>query len=526
MMAAKSLSPVKWPSSEILHKYFGLPYIDRHLAALSTKWLSRYPSYLRLVFLKQGHRWLQITNSRTGAGQSLENHLNLALQVTWPGKLEQKSTFLPSFLRPERNTPSATSSLINRYIIRPNAINSGMRPSLSTPHPGQTDPIKRNDGINSNHRIHPYSDGPFRPEAFHHVESLFQTRPLLHPSFYNNVKYFNQFFEARNIRKTISLNPLARAAPFFPAKIPAAKGRLMVSHPESRSPQLPTNMLPTNCAVWMGMIHIGEIKSFLLSSSEPNTMAAANADARGSGLMVLPQFFRKAWVHQTGETFRPQGIGNLLMPLGATTVAAKEAPSRVVPSVIKAATENLHESTQSLDHRRNFAGERFTGQGFPNDIVLHRKIAGSSMSEIKLMNPLLNSLHYYPKSSENVTDHSVFRAALPRIMRTISIPAMNEMTITGQRPFLAGDPPLLFADALSKSSERRSITKSPASSVIEHAYPLKAKVQSAIVEERSIPESPASAKPPIIDMGKVADQVFFLLEKKIKIERERRGLHA
>jgi hypothetical protein len=401
-----------------------------------------------------------------------------------------------------------------------------MRPFFFTPHLSQTDPIKRNGGINSGHRIHPHSDGSFRPKDLHYVQSVFQTRPLLHTSLLNNIIYFNPLSETRNMSKTICLNTLARAAPFFPAKIPAAKGSLMVIHPTSRSPRLPAKILLNSGAAWMGMIHNGEGKSLLLPTSKPNTKAAANADASGSRQMMSPQLLGKTWVHQTEETLRSQGIGNLLAPLRANAAVATKGVLRRVPSTVKIAAENLRERNSTHHRRRNFAGERFAGLVNPNDITRHRKMAGSSMSEIKRMIPLSTGRHYYPRSSENVIDYNVLRAALPRIMRTISIPAINEVTITGQKPFLLGDPPLFFADTLRKSSERQSITKSPASSVIEHAYPLKARVQSAIVEERSIPESPAPAKLPTIDMVKVADQVLFLLEKKMKIERERRGLHA
>jgi hypothetical protein len=220
-------------------------------------------------------------------------------------------------------------------------------------------------------------------------------------------------------------------------------------------------------------------------------------------------------------------LDNLHIPSGTNPLGlVKESPTvRVLPSAMSGIAEDFPANGRVPGHRRVYPKDGSAGRVHPNGSIGQRKIAGNRIRGIKQIMPRLIDRYAFAPSSMGISDYIVTRI-LPSRIRSIVIPTADEIAVPGQKYFAAGNKPLLFAAMHRESSGVPKAPKSPAPSVIEHAYPTKARVQKEIAEETRIPENAASKKPHVLDIGKIADQIFSIMEKKAKIERERRGLYG
>ncbi len=87
--------------------------------------------------------------------------------------------------------------------------------------------------------------------------------------------------------------------------------------------------------------------------------------------------------------------------------------------------------------------------------------------------------------------------------------------------------PLSFAKLGQESFPRGDPrTKNTTSPEIEHAYPTKAMPIGESHIKEKIAERSTQMEPPSLNLQRVADQVYSILEMKMKVERERRGLYG
>ena len=471
-------------STTIVRKYLGLPLINNALASFSARWVLRYPSYLKLIFLNQGRKWLRITNNQCGAVQGPTNHLNLAMQFILSGRLEKKSASPLPFPNSER---------IANPGISPATGNPGIRLVLLNRIMKQTD-----------HKISLDSAKIFSPGVYANSLSL----------------PYSMF----------QISPLYKFVSRLPANMGPASRRGVMEHVSSDRSL--NNRSSSD-----------RLSGALRSPAEPHTTVAASVASMGSGTPSFPvllgnkrngsmdlashdRFGAASTVQLSGFSVSPM-LDNLHIPSGTNPlVLVKESPTvRVLPSAMSGIAEDFPANGRVPGHRRVYPKDGSAGRVHPNGSIGQRKIAGNRIRGIKQIMPRLIDRYAFAPSSMSISDYIVTRILPPRI-RSIVIPTADEIAVPGQKYFAAGNKPLLFAAMHRESSGVPKAPKSPAPSVIEHAYPTKARVQKEIAEETRIPENAASKMPPVLDIGKIADQIFSIMEKKAKIERERRGLYG